>query len=82
VLNTIKPLAGLETGLATFAAVKATRGGKYPLSEAETSSLAEACGVVVPMPVWAYILDEINHMNKISLFIFFLIAKINKRIDN
>ena len=63
VLNTIKPLAGLETGLATFSAVKATRGGKNPLSDAETSSLAEAWGVVVPMPVWAYTCTENKKKN-------------------
>jgi hypothetical protein len=71
VLNTIKPFAGLVTGLATFAAVKATRGGKNPLSEAETSNLAEAWGVGVPMPVWAREVHETNKKRKmyfISLF--------------
>jgi hypothetical protein len=53
VLNTSKPLAGLVTGLATFIAVKAMRGGKNPLFEEVTSNLADASGVVVPMPVWA-----------------------------
>jgi hypothetical protein len=53
VLNTSKPLAGLVTGLETFIAVKDMRGGKNPLFEEVTSNLADASGVVVPMPVWA-----------------------------
>jgi hypothetical protein len=68
VLNTSKPLAGLVTGLATFIAVKAMRGGKKPLSEAETSSLAEAWGVAVPMPVWANKPVDKNK-KRINLFI-------------
>jgi hypothetical protein len=64
VLKTSKPLAGLMTGLATFAAVKATRGGKNPLSEAETSNFADAWGVVVPMPVWARAVHETNKKRK------------------
>jgi hypothetical protein len=35
--------------------ISETRGGKNPLFVELTSSLAEAWGVVVPMPVWAYI---------------------------
>jgi hypothetical protein len=53
VLYTINPVAGLVIGLAALVAVKATLGGKKPLLVALTSNLAEASGVVVPIPVWA-----------------------------
>lgn len=39
--------------VASVALVNVTRGGKNPLLVEYTSSLAEALGVVVPMPVWA-----------------------------
>ena len=53
VLKISNPVAGLVTGLAEFNTVKAMRGGRNPLLVEETSSFAEASGVVVPMPVWA-----------------------------
>jgi hypothetical protein len=40
-------------GEKTLLAVKETRGGMNPCVEDDTSSFAEAFGVVVPMPVWA-----------------------------
>jgi hypothetical protein len=53
VLYTSKPVACEGIGNTALLAVKATRGGRNPLSVAVTSSLADAFGVVVPMPVWA-----------------------------
>jgi hypothetical protein len=45
----------------SLALVKVTRGGKKPLFVALTSNFADACGVVVPMPVWATIgIEKIN----------------------
>jgi hypothetical protein len=72
VLKISNPVAGLVTGLAEFNAVKAMRGGKKPLFVDETSSFAEASGVVVPMPVWAINCIENNHpaMNKKYLIIY------------
>jgi hypothetical protein len=51
-----------------------TRGGKNPLLEALTSNFAEASGVVVPIPVWAFPINEKNDKrNKImSCFIEYL----------
>jgi hypothetical protein len=43
------------------------RGGKNPLLVALTSSFAEACGVLVPMPVCANTLQNRNK-KKISFF--------------
>jgi hypothetical protein len=63
-LYTNKPSAGEVIGAADDALVNVTRGGKNPLSEAETSNLADAWGVVVPMPVWAYICTEIKNKNR------------------
>jgi hypothetical protein len=54
VLYTSKPVAGEGIGPTALLAVKATRGGRNPLSVAVTSSLADAFGVFVPMPVWAF----------------------------
>jgi hypothetical protein len=47
-------VAGLGIVVLSVIEVKVTRGGKNPLFEEVTSSLADASGVVVPMPVWAY----------------------------
>jgi hypothetical protein len=57
------------TGANTLVEVSATLGGKKPLSDALTSNFAEALGVVVPMPVWAKTLVEINRKRKIIRFI-------------
>ena len=72
VLYTNNPAAGEVVGLAELVAVKATRGGKKPLSVAVTSNFAEALGVVVPIPVCAYalMLKQIKETNnKIGLHI-------------
>ena len=61
VLYTSRPVAGLETVLPSSVPVNATRGGRNPLSVAATSSLAELCGVVVPMPTWAEALKVNAH---------------------
>jgi hypothetical protein len=45
------PVAGFVIGLAELVADKLTLGGKNPLFVAATSSLADASGVVVPIPV-------------------------------
>jgi hypothetical protein len=45
------------------------RGGKNPLFEEVTSNLADASGVVVPMPVWANAAEETNKKSMISGFI-------------
>jgi hypothetical protein len=41
------------TGVAAFVAVSETLGGKNPWVVERTSNLAEAWGVLVPMPTWA-----------------------------
>jgi hypothetical protein len=57
VLYTNNPMAGEVTGLAAFAALSATLGGKKPLLEKFTSSPAELSGVLlsVLIPTWAKI---------------------------
>jgi hypothetical protein len=54
--------------------VKVTRGGNNPLLVALTSNFAEASGVVVPIPVWAFPLRNTknNAIITIPLFILFL----------
>jgi hypothetical protein len=52
-------------------AVNATRGGKKPRSVADTSSFAEALGVVVPIPVWAKT-AVLRKRNKIRYFFMFI----------
>jgi hypothetical protein len=74
-LYTNNPVAGLGIVVVSVPLVKVTRGGKNPLSVADTSSFAEALGVVVPMPVWAIIGNEIHTIRKRSCFfisIFFI----------
>jgi hypothetical protein len=51
VLYIISPSTGLFGRFAL-----AIRGGKKPLVVLLTSNSAEACGVLVPMPTWAYVL--------------------------
>jgi hypothetical protein len=53
VLNTIRPAAGVAMVETSDVPVNATRGGRNPLSVAEISSLALACGADVPIPTWA-----------------------------
>ena len=65
VLYTSKPVAGEGIGPAALLAVKATRGGRNPLSVAVTASLADAFGVVVPMPIWALAKSGNNKKNAI-----------------
>jgi hypothetical protein len=62
--------------------VNVTRGGKKPLLVDETSNFAEACGVVVPMPVWANTLTEIKKKNTIFFNLSFLEPEVNKRVYN
>ena len=50
---------------------RAIRGGKNPLFDALTSSLAEAWGVVVPMPVWERAVHETNKKRKMYLISLF-----------
>ena len=57
-------------------AVKVTRGGKNPLLVENTSSFAEALGVVVPIPVWARILVDNNKKRIVIFFIAFSILTI------
>jgi hypothetical protein len=51
------------------------RGGKNPLVVEVTSSAADACGVVVPIPTWAKVvkLVAITATNNVNFFIVFLI---------
>jgi hypothetical protein len=51
------------------------RGGKNPLVVEVTSSAADACGVVVPIPTWAKVvkLVAITATNNVNYFIVFLI---------
>jgi hypothetical protein len=51
VLYTTRPVAGEVIVATSVVPNKAIRGGKNPLLVALTSSFAEACGVVVPIPV-------------------------------
>ena len=51
---------GEVTGDAELLDVKATRGGKKPLFELFTSNMAEASGVLVPIPTCAIEAKEQN----------------------
>ena len=51
VLNTINPVAGVNTGDAALLADKATRGIKRPWVEELTSSFADTSGEEVPIPI-------------------------------
>ena len=62
VLKISNPVAGLDTGFAELSAVNVIRGGKNPLSVAAISSFADACGVDVPIPVWAK--EYVTNINK------------------
>jgi hypothetical protein len=80
-LNTNKPVAGEVTGLAAFVAVKAILGGKNPLSVANTSNFAEAFGVVVPIPVWAFPLRKNkNNISTSTPFLIFTMLSIRIRL--
>ena len=74
VLKISNPLAGDVMGDAEFAAIKAILGGKKPLSVAAISSLAEAFGFVVPIPVCAKLKELKNNHTK---YIFFILSNIN-----
>jgi hypothetical protein len=77
-LYTIKPAAVNKEdasdkpviGEKALVEVKATRGGKKPFVSENTSNLADAFGVVVPIPVWAKEPIEIN--KKKSIFFIFI----------
>ena len=60
-------------GLVAFVALNATRGGKKPLSVANTSNFADAFGVEVPIPVWDSAAKEINNKN----IVFFMLSDPN-----
>jgi len=57
------------TGEKELVDVRATLGGKKPLVSENTSSFADALGVVVPIPVWASTKEEINNtFNRKNIF--------------
>jgi len=56
----------------SLVAVRLTRGARNPLSVASTCNLAEALGVVVPIPTCA---KEENPEIRNTFFIFFCVIK-------
>jgi hypothetical protein len=64
--------------LIALRSVVVIRGGRKPLVELSTSSIAEASGVVVPIPTWAKVvkLTANNAAHKSNFFIFLFFNKI------